>query len=352
MFIEEFNEVSKSNAEISGTFVINKCELKPFKNKQGFFLNCQLSDRTGTIRGIVWDNAELMRKNISNKTVVAITGECTRYNDTPQIIIKTARTLTEYDKSLFLPLIDADIYDECIQWLKSQTIEDPFYNSIWKCIVFDNPKIGLSQKFKECPGGVGGVHHNYIGGLLEHSTFMARMAHWRASQTGSGLDKDLIRVGALIHDIGKIHAYNWDIVIEMNDYGRLLHHVPIGVMILNNLVYNDLYPDISNQQKRGIDLKLMKLLHIIVSHHDGEEQGHRPPMIPEAFAISRIDSLDAAVRFSVDFSNKEENWEEESNWTKFNNLMQRRFYRGPQLEEPLIPPKNSVKNIIEEDSIF
>lgn len=81
MQIESLKEISKKNTVIDGIYVISKCELKPFKQKPGFFLNCELTDKTGSIKGVIWDNAEKIIKEINNKSVVEINGEVTRYND-------------------------------------------------------------------------------------------------------------------------------------------------------------------------------------------------------------------------------------------------------------------------------
>ena len=86
--IEDLKAIKNVNIPVKGTFLITNCEYKPFKNKDGYFLSCVLSDRTGTLKGIVWDNAELMKAWLKNKMVINLTGELTRYNDVPQIVIK------------------------------------------------------------------------------------------------------------------------------------------------------------------------------------------------------------------------------------------------------------------------
>jgi len=116
--IEDLSNLSTKNASVSGMYVVNKCELKPFKNKQGFFCNCVLNDRSGSIKGIVWDNAESFVKKIKNNSVIAVEGEATRYNDTPQLVISKANIVTKYDKSQFVPSLDASYIEELKSYLK------------------------------------------------------------------------------------------------------------------------------------------------------------------------------------------------------------------------------------------
>ena len=71
-------------------------------------------------------------------------------------------------------------------------------------------------------------HHNYIGGLLEHSVEVLKLCK-TACEIFPELDKDLLCAGALLHDVGKLKAYDYDLVrIEFSDEGRLLDHIFIS----------------------------------------------------------------------------------------------------------------------------
>ena len=56
--------------------------------------------------------------------------------------------------------------------------------------------------FQEAPAAKG-IHHAYIGGLLEHSLSVAKVADFLA-QHYAGVDRSLLMAGALLHDIGKL----------------------------------------------------------------------------------------------------------------------------------------------------
>ena len=71
------------------------------------------------------------------------------------------------------------------------------------------------------------MHHAYLGGLLEHTVSMAELAIKVAGHYPE-LDRDLLLVGVLFHDLGKTVELG---AMPANDYtlpGRLVGHVVIG----------------------------------------------------------------------------------------------------------------------------
>src|SRR4051795_9903266 len=50
-------------------------------------------------------------------------------------------------------------------------------------------------------------HHSYKHGLLEHSLSVAEGVSALSATFGGGVDRDVAVTGALLHDIGKIDAY-------------------------------------------------------------------------------------------------------------------------------------------------
>lgn len=355
--VKALKEASKYNRPFSGTYVISRCNLKPFKTKPGFFMNCELTDQTGAIKGIIWDNAENVKKKIRNKMIVSIRGETTLYNGVPQAVIKYVDEEKEYDRDLFVPALSSERQEELIKHLKlinEEHIKDPFYKTLWSYILNTTDsgapaQRSITKKFRECPGGVGDVHHAYIGGLMEHSFSMiwAGLNYANLPNTDN-LDKELLLTGCLIHDIGKILTYAWDIVIEMKDLGRLAHHVPLGTMVLTNIVWRDL----STEDTEENNIKYNNLMHIIVSHHDATE-GHRLPMTPEAVAVSRLDAMDAAVVHAANFTSNADNHELDTNWTKYNQLTGRRYYSPVDNTKEIPEPEpTKKKETITEDGAF
>ena len=342
MYIEQLKELSKSNAQISGSYLFSKIEAKPFKNKQGFFLVCELTDKTGTVKGVVWDRAEILKECLKNKQVFKITGEATHYNDAPQIVVKTAVKQDIYNRADFMPSLSQDDIERYMNYLQgiAESIKNPTCQKIWVHLITD-PEDGDMERFTMCPGGMGDIiHHSYLGGLLEHSASMVKIAE-HFCQSRPELDRDILLTGCLIHDIGKIASYRWETVIEMTDAGRLLHHTTLGIGLLDIMLI------VPYDEKVGLHLA-----HIIVSHH--QDEGIRKPMTAEAEAVAQIDSLDASLKTIQQYVSEPSNRQEDGDWTRYCQLTGRQYFLTENkeiIEIPISEPKKIVPDIIEE-SLF
>ena len=130
------------------------------------------------------------------------------------------------------------------------------------------------------------MHHAYLGGLLEHTVSMAELAlevcdHYR------DVDRDLVLVGVLFHDLGKIVELG---AMPANDYtlpGRLVGHVVIGRDLLRErCAAIDGFPE---------DVQL-HLEHLVLSHQGRREYGAPvEPMTLEALVLHFIDDLDSKI---------------------------------------------------------
>jgi 3'-5' exoribonuclease len=130
------------------------------------------------------------------------------------------------------------------------------------------------------------MHHAYRGGLLEHVVSMAELAvavcrHFR------DLDRDLLLVGVVFHDLGKLHELG---AMPVNDYtlvGRLVGHVVLGRDLLRERC----------AAIEGFPEDLQLLLEHMVLAHQGKKEFSSPvePMTPEALALHFLDDLDSKL---------------------------------------------------------
>jgi 3'-5' exoribonuclease len=126
-------------------------------------------------------------------------------------------------------------------------------------------------------------HQAYPHGLLEHSLSVAQAVS-AISATFPGIDRDVAVTGALLHDIGKIEAYEVnDGEISMSDQGRLYGEIALGYYLVRSAIdrLEGFPPDLANA-----------VLHIILSHHGSLEHGS--PVVPctrEATLVHMIDNL-------------------------------------------------------------
>jgi 3'-5' exoribonuclease len=90
------------------------------------------------------------------------------------------------------------------------------------------------------------------------------------ASTFPGIDRDVAVTGALLHDIGKLEAYNDEPqAIDLTDAGRLQGEIPLGYYLVRSTIERlDGFPPATAQA----------LLHIVLSHHGLLENGS--PVVP------------------------------------------------------------------------
>jgi 3'-5' exoribonuclease len=132
-----------------------------------------------------------------------------------------------------------------------------------------------------------------------------------------GIDRDLLVSGALLHDIGKIREFTYDIGIDYSDEGRMVNHIVIGLQMIEEKMRTIA----SFPEEPALLLK-----HMLVSHHGSKELGSpEPPKTIEAVMLNHIDEMDSRIQAIREFMEKEDPGE---TWTPFHRLLGRHFYRG------------------------
>jgi 3'-5' exoribonuclease len=173
----------------------------------------------------------------------------------------------------------------------------------------------LTARFKRAPAAKM-MHHAYIGGLLEHCLSMALLAD-KVARHYSGVDRDRLMVGAVLHDIGKVREFDYRHRIDYSDEGRLVGHIAIGLEMIDEKIR--MVKDFPEEERR-----LLK--HMIVSHHGQQEYGSpEPPKTVEAVLLHYIDEIDSKVNGIREFIAAQS---EEEPWTPYHRVLGRHFYRG------------------------
>ena len=138
--------------------------------------------------------------------------------------------------------------------------------------------------FREVPAAKY-YHQAYRHGLLEHCLTVAQAVS-AISAIFPGIDRDLAVTGALLHDIGKVDAYEFDAETDeasMSDLGRLYGEIALGYYRVRRLI----------ERLDGFPPELEHALsHIILSHHGS--LAHGSPVVPctrEATLVHMIDNL-------------------------------------------------------------
>ncbi|MEM2175524.1 MAG: HD domain-containing protein, partial [Candidatus Micrarchaeia archaeon] len=204
-------------------------------------------DKTGIIEGFYSGKSE-----INENDFVQVIGDVVQSNGKLKINIQKIEKIDESKIDIFdfLPSTKRNI-NEMMTELNEiiESIKDENLKSLLK-IVFNEKFI---ESFKLCPGAVY-YHHNYLGGLLEHTLSVARICE--EISKFYGLNRDLLVAGALLHDIGKTREYEWFPKFSVTKEGGFSGHAALGAHMLSKVI-PDGFPE---------DLKI-KLYHMILSHH-------------------------------------------------------------------------------------
>lgn len=303
------------NQDVAGTFVAEEKQLRTAKNGTQF-LTLKLRDKTGTVTARLWDNAAEAARNLSDYKVFRIQGRSELFREEIQIHIQQIQPVPRnaVDPSDFLPVCpkDPQALWKTFKGLLQRVQKKP-YRELIRAFLSDRT---LMDAFRKAPAAKN-VHHAYLGGLLEHTVGVMHLAALIATQYPS-LDQDTLLMGAFLHDMGKVHEFTYDLVIDYSDVGRLVGHMVLGVEILNakTAVCKD-FPE-----EAAVLLK-----HLILSHHGEPQFGAvQSPMTREAFALHLADDLDAKMNSLDDILAKSD--DPDSLWTAYQSLYGRYFYKG------------------------
>ena len=144
--------------------------------------------------------------------------------------------------------------------------------------VLDDPR--TRERLRTAPASE--THHDYAGGLLEHTVAVATICR-EAAQLHPKLNSDVLLAAALLHDVGRTETFRPGVTIEVSEKGRMLGHVLAGVRMI----------DAAARAVRLGDDILLPLLNAVAGHH-GPLEGRRLETA-EAVALHHANTLDARL---------------------------------------------------------
>lgn len=312
---EQFTAGLTAGVQVDDVFVISDKAIAQKKNGENY-LNITLSDRTGEIKGVAWDNVSEAAAAGAVGDFVRVKGGVSDYRGTLQLTVRelspVERDSVERDDFLPSTRRNPDQMLERLRKTVDENIEDTDIRGLFEAFWADE---GFVDGFKRAPGGKK-MHHAYLGGLLEHTLSMTVLVG-KIADHYTGIDMDILLAGTILHDIGKIREFEYDYTIDYSDEGKLLTHIVIGCGMLDEKIR--LVPGFPGE-------KAMLLKHMIVSHHGSREFGSpEPPRTLEAVLLNHIDDIDAKMNGLREFIAKEDPRE---NWTSYNPMLRRQLFRG------------------------
>jgi 3'-5' exoribonuclease len=302
---------------VTGFFLVRHKQLEPFRDRtKGEFLTLMLADRTGQMLARVWEGAADLAETFAADDVVKIAADVEEYLNRTQLIINKLRRAEEheYDLADFLPASTKDL-DELWEHVRAAAagIQNPHLAALLDHFYGDP---AFRARLSRAPAARR-VHHAYLGGLLEHIVEVLALCD-TVLALHPEINADLLRTGALLHDVGKLREYVWERDIDYTDEGRLIGHVVLGDEMVAHVIEHlaDFPQDLS-----------LRVRHMLVSHHGRYEWGSPArPQTLEAIALHQIENLSAQVnRFSSLLAARREPGEA---WTDFDRMLGRQLYAG------------------------
>ncbi len=321
----------KDGQQVNALFLLksmNKAETRAGKT----YLAINVMDKSGELTGRVWDRADHWFEQVTVGKVVRLRGQSQSYRDVLQLKVDSLEAVggQEIDMAFFVPSTSFDIEEMARELRKfARSVTEEYLNKLLL-------KFLLNQKFmadfRRAPAAKS-MHHAYVGGLLEHTLHVTRLAAGVAELYPS-IDRSLLLTGAILHDIGKIIEFSYAAYpVDYSDQGRLLGHMTLGVEMISEKI----------SQIAGFPPDLAaRLKHLILSHHGCHEFGSPVlPMLQEAFILNFVDDMDAKINYVEQLSTQVE---EGYRWSEYQRNMERfLFLRGARRPEDVPGPAPEEK---------
>lgn len=276
--IREFKEKQRYTMNL-----LVKNVVKGVTQKGAPYLSLVLQDNSGTIDGKLWDASAEDMEAAKPGHVEQLSFEVLDYNNALQLRVHSIQDLDQepIDLSEYVmasPVAVSELKTRINGYISS--ITNPVLQKLVKGMY---EKVGRS--FFDYPAA-SRIHHNYLGGLAEHTLGMANLAEYIAGAYPF-LNRDLLIAGVLIHDMGKTAELGGLVSNEYTLEGKLIGHISIGHGWL-----------METAESLGLanETETMLLRHMILSHHGKHEFGSPVlPEIPEAEALYLIDNIDSRM---------------------------------------------------------
>jgi 3'-5' exoribonuclease len=285
IFISDLTGFEEGRHFDSFFLVLGKQQRTTKQNKA--YLNLTLGDKSGQMEARVWEPGDpRIAKEFERGDLVKVRGSVTRFDERCQVKVEQLRRAQpgESDLKDMLPCTAHDI-DELWKKLEEAvaSIGNAHLKRLLETLLADTE---LAKSYREAPAARG-LHHAWLGGLLEHVVSLLGLAD-RVAAHYPLLDRDLLLTGVILHDIGKVRELEWSTGFDYTVEGILLGHIQMGVELVEKTIAG----------LPGFPGRLRTLVvHMILSHHGKLEFGSpKLPMIPEALALNFVDDLDAKMQ--------------------------------------------------------
>jgi 3'-5' exoribonuclease len=310
----------KEGVQVQQYFLVRQVEEAITKDGNPY-LKLVLADRSGSLPAKLWSNVlQEFPGPFQVGDYVGAVGLVQAFQGSLQLKIQRMLTteqilalkgeLKDFDASL---LHAASEYDPEQMWQELLSLVDEFLDPPLRDLVA-NLLHRHAEVWRLHPAARQN-HHAYLGGLLEHTWFVARLA-LQAAGLYPDINRQLVVAGAILHDLGKLKELSQPYAPEYTIPGQLLGHIVLGWEMIRQEAARMNFADQN---------LLLQLEHIIITHHGQRDFGS--PVLPktrEAMVVYFADDLDSKLKImeqhlKADTSNR--------NFTPYLRLLQRELYK-------------------------
>lgn len=309
-----------SDELVDDIFLASDKQLRTNRNGS-LFIQVELSDRSGSLPTRMWNATDSHYRSFDDGDFVEVRGSTQIYQGGMQMIATHISRIdpAEIDTADFIQQTPFAIEDLIADLTASiDSIADDELRAIGQCVLADTD---LMAKFRRAPAGIK-HHHAYEGGLLEHVVSLMRVVTLIAPSYPQ-VDRDMLILGVLLHDLGKVDELSYDRGFAYTDQGQLLGHVTIAISMLDRTL-------LSATSKLGRSVepeKVLRLKHLILSHHGQYEFGSpKLPMTLEAVMLHALDNMDAQIHSFDGLMRADSN--ADSHWTQYQHNLGRKLFKG------------------------
>jgi 3'-5' exoribonuclease len=269
-------------AVVDATFAVQRKTRRTTRNGDPF-LSVELADRTGRVAGVVWKDVNLLGARFDQGDTIRVLGKVEQYAGRLQISVRDVERIEGGGDPLELvpgSRRDAETLEGFLEFLTGEIHHDGLRTLVNG--VLGDPR--TRERLRNAPASES--HHDYAGGLLEHTVAVATLCR-EAAQLHPKLNSDILLAAALLHDVGRTETFRPGVTIAVSDEGRMLGHVLAGVRMIDAA---------ARASGLGDDV-LLPLLNAVAGHH-GPLEGRRLETA-EAVALHHANTLDARLGESL-----------------------------------------------------
>ncbi len=219
-----------SEQTITTFFLVHEKEVRNTREGRAY-LRLELGDRSGTIEARMWEQFEVVAKDINRDDFVKGSGArrglpqpaATRpgasaprqaRRDRPRRLFAPHAADVEKMWTELLGYAELDLQNPWLKKLVLQIVTDP----------------GTAKCYKRAPAAKV-MHHAYLGGLLEHVIGLCGMARHASGALPRARCRSACSPPRMLHDVGKLEELCYERAIGYTTPGQLLGHI---VMELGN----------------------------------------------------------------------------------------------------------------------